>query len=71
MSVKTILMAVLLVGVLIVGCESKTTSYATYNQPKGGQQPNGQYVGGGCGVAPSGDYKDTPTEALNPISSSL
>lgn len=47
---KTILFAILLIGiVLLVGCtKSSPTGYAAYN-PQQGQQP---YVGGGCGVAP-------------------
>ena len=69
MKIKTALLAVLLVSVFLVGCESKTTSYAAYNQPQG--QPQGQYVGGGCGVAPSADYKDTPSKAFDSASSAL
>ena len=70
MKIKTWILVVLLVSVFLVGCtDSKTTGYAAYNQPQGQQQ--GQYVGGGCGVAPSGDYKDTPVQALGSGSSGL
>ena len=72
MNVKIVMLLVLVFSVFIVGCEPKSTAYTTYNnQPQGGQQPNGQYVGGGCGVAPSGDYKTTPVESLNQASSGL
>ena len=58
---KTAILVVLVFSVFLIGCASSDTSgYATYNQPQ-----QGQYVGGGCGVAPSGDYEDTPLEALN------
>ena len=64
MNVKTAILAVLLVSVFLVGCKSSNTSgYAAYNQPQ--QQPQGQYVGGGCGVAPSGAYEGTPIDVLD------
>ena len=70
MKIKTALLVVLVFSVFLVGCtESKTTGYAAYNQPQG--QPQGQYVGGGCGVAPSADYKDTPSKAFDSTSSAL
>ncbi|MBS3114513.1 hypothetical protein J4448_05415 [Candidatus Woesearchaeota archaeon] len=70
MNAKAIVLAVLLVSVFLVGCTSSQSSgYAAYNQPQQGQQ--GQYVGGGCGVAPSGDYEDTPIEALGIRNSQL
>lgn len=70
MNAKAILLVVLLVSVFLIGCTSSQNSgYATYNQPQGQQQ--GQYVGGGCGVAPSVAYEDTPVEALNPTNSEL
>ena len=73
MNVKTAILAVLVFGIFLVGCTSSQTGtgYATYNQPQQGQPQGGQYVGGGCGVAPSGDYKDTPVQALNPANSVL
>lgn len=76
MNVKTVVFVLLVFGVFLVGCaESKTTGYAAYNQPQQGQQPNGQpngqYVGGGCGVAPSGAYENTPAQALNPANFGL
>ena len=51
------LAGVLVLGLFLVGCQSSTTgnaAYSQYNQPQGGGQQ--QYVGGGCGVAPSADY---------------
>ena len=69
MNLKTALLVVLVFSVFLVGCaESKTTGYSAYNQPQGQQQP---YVGGGCGVAPSADYKDTPSKAFDSTSSAL
>ena len=70
MNAKAIVLVVLLVSVFLVGCTSSDTSgYAAYNQPQG--QPQGQYVGGGCGVAPSADYEDTPVGALDSTDSAL
>ncbi len=60
---------VMVLGVLLVGCTSSQTGpagYSNYNSPE--QQ---QYVGGGCGVAPSGDYTDTPINELTKSSSVL
>lgn len=72
MNLKIVLLAALVVSVFLIGCTSNTNGYAAYNQPQGGQQPsNNQYVGGGCGVAPSADYENTPIEALNSIKSVL
>ena len=59
MNIKVSILLVLLLGVFLVGCASGQNGYATYNQPGGGGQPSGQYVGGGCGVAPAGDYGAT------------
>ena len=58
MNIKTAILIVLVFSVFLIGCtESKTNGYAAYNQPQGQQPPQqGQYVGGGCGVAPSADY---------------
>jgi len=70
MSIKTTILLVLVFSVFLVGCTgSGQSSYSTYNQPQGQQQ--GQYVGGGCGVAPSGSYEGTPIDALNPSDSNL
>ena len=67
MNAKAIVLLVLVVSIVVVGCASKSqTGYATYNQPQ-----QGQYVGGGCGVAPSGNYEDTPIEALGIRNSQL
>ena len=60
MNAKVILLLVLVASIFLVGCQAQTDGYATYNQ-----QQQGQYVGGGCGVAPSADYEDTPIEALD------
>ena len=70
MNAKILVLAVLVVGVLLAGCTKSNdySGYATYNNPQGQQQP---YVGGGCGVAPSGDYGDTPVEALDTSDSAL
>ena len=68
MKIKTTLLAVLVLSVFLAGCaSSQPGSYATYNQPA---QQN-QYVGGGCGVAPSGDYEGTPINALKSANSGL
>ncbi len=52
-----ILLVVVLLGVFLLGC-SQQPNYSNYNQQPQGQQC--QYVGGGCGVAPAGDYENTP-----------
>jgi len=70
MNVKTAILVVLVFSVFLIGCTSSQTGYAAYNQPQQGQ-PQGQYVGGGCGVAPSADYEDTPMEALDSANSAL
>ena len=69
MNIKTAILAVLVLSIFLVGCSPKTeySGYATYNQPQG-QQP---YVGGGCGVAPTGNYEDTPVDALGTGNSQL
>ena len=64
MNTKTTMAIVLIVSMFVIGCTSSSQSgYATYNQPQQGQ-PSGQYVGGGCGVAPAGDYMATPVDKL-------
>lgn len=68
MNTKIAILVVLVFSVFLVGCASSGQSgYATYNQP----QQQGQYVGGGCGVAPSGAYEGTPVEALDSADSAL
>ena len=59
MNTKKLVLAVLLVSVFLIGCNSasNTGAYASYNQPAGQGQPNSA-VGGGCGVAPSADYTE-------------
>ena len=57
MNAKLVVLLVLVVGVLLVGCNSASNDgYATYNQQQGQQQ--NPYVGGGCGVATSADYQE-------------
>ena len=64
MNIKTVILVFLVFSVFLVGCsKSGTNGYSAYNQPQG-QQQGGQYVGGGCGVAPSAAYEDTPVQAL-------
>lgn len=68
MNVKIAILVVLVFSVFLVGCASSgQNGYATYNQP----QQQGQYVGGGCGVAPSAAYEDTPIDALDSANSAL
>ena len=59
MNVKIAILAVLIFGIFLIGCAQKSdyTGYTSGGQPRQGQQ-QGQYVGGGCGVAPSGAYAD-------------
>ncbi len=72
MNIKTIMALVLAASMLVIGCVSSGQSgYATYNQPSQGGQPSGQYVGGGCGVAPAADYAATPVNDLKQQSSTL
>ena len=70
MKIKTAILVVLVFSVFLAGCtSSKTSGYATYNQP--GQPQGGQYVGGGCGVAPNAAYEGTPVESLDAKNSQL
>ena len=68
MKLKTAILLVLVISVFLVGCGQKKydTGYATYNQ-----QQQGQYVGGGCGVAPQADYEDTPVNEIGAADSAL
>lgn len=67
MNKKLLILCVLFIGVFLIGCTSTQSSgYATYNQPQ-----QGQYVGGGCGVAPSADYEATPIETISSADSAL
>ena len=61
MNIKAILLLVIVASVFLVGCQAETNGYGTYNQ----EQQQGQYVGGGCGVAPSGDYGETPVDSID------
>ena len=64
MNAKIAILLVLVFSAFLVGCTSSPSSgYATYNQP---QQQQGQYVGGGCGVAPDADYAE-PSESQAPV----
>ena len=57
MNAKIAILAVLVLSALLIGCTSSPSSgYASYNQPQG-QQPQGQYVGGGCGVEQQAQYE--------------
>lgn len=52
MKMGTVLLALVVLGLVVAGCSSNSappSGYASY----GGQQGQQQYVGGGCGVAPS------------------
>ena len=73
MNVKSAILVFLVFSVFLVGCTSSQTGtgYGAYNQPQGQPQQNGQYVGGGCGVAPSAAYEDTPVKSLGPTNSAL
>ena len=71
MKMKTVILVVLVFSIFLIGCTQSQSGYSTYNQPQQGQPQGGQYVGGGCGVAPSGDYEDTSTEALGSADSAL
>ncbi|MEK6942851.1 MAG: hypothetical protein AABX00_02205 [Nanoarchaeota archaeon] len=67
---KTVLLiAILAISVFLAGCASKQGSYNNYNQQAQGQQ--GQYVGGGCGVAPMADYESTPVADFNNVDANL
>lgn len=70
MSIKAAIFMVLVFSAFLVGCTSSQTGYAAYNQQQG-QPQGGQYVGGGCGVAPDAAYEDTPIGALNSAGSAL
>ena len=71
MSIKTTMALVLALSLLVIGCTSSSQSgYSTYNQPSQGGQPSGQYIGGGCGVAPAADYA-APVDDLGQQSSPL
>ncbi len=70
MNIKAIILGLVVFSVFLVGCTSSQPGYASYNQQQQGQQ-QGQYVGGGCGVAPSGDYADTPVKVFDSPGSAL
>ena len=59
MDMKLAALIVLVIGIFLVGCSSSQPGYAAYNQYP--QQQQGQYIGGGCGVAPHADYAVGPT----------
>ena len=67
MNTKLVILLVLVFSAFLAGCTSSPSGgYASYNQPQGqGQPQGGQYVGGGCGVAPNADYAE-PVEAQVP-----
>lgn len=68
MKMQALVLAVLLVGVFLVGCEKEVNYNAYSQQPPPGQ---GAVVGGGCGVAPSGDAENTPVGAFGSGDSGL
>jgi hypothetical protein len=70
MNIKVLILAVLVVSVFLAGCAKSSNDYSAYatGNPQGQQQP---YVGGGCGVAPSGNYANTQVEALDASDSAL
>ena len=58
MNAKVIVLLVLVLGIFLAGCTSSSQNgYAGYNNPQNPQQ-QGQYVGGGCGVAADADYSE-------------
>ena len=62
MNIRLVLLVGLVFSILLIGCASSTPSnYATYSQPQGAPPQQGQYVGGGCGVAPETSY-NAPAE---------
>ena len=65
MKKTTILILLLALALLVVGCARNqgTTGYATYPQQQQ-QNPYQGYYGGGCGVAPADDIKESPVESL-------
>lgn len=69
----SIIAVVLVTALFLIGCAKSTNpgaGYASYNQPQG-QPQGGQYVGGGCGVAPNADYGKTQVGNLNSPNSEL
>ena len=60
MNLKIVLLVVLIASVFLFGCQAGTGTTGAATQ----QQQQGQYVGGGCGVAPSGNVEDTDVESL-------
>jgi len=59
----TLLVVILVIGAVLAGCASNQGGYNNYNgQPP---QQQGQYVGGGCGVAPMSDYESAPVADFN------
>jgi len=67
MKLKVALFVVLVVSIFLLGCQQQT-------QPPSGfaTQPGGQpspFVGGGCGVAPDGNYEDSeiPVSSANSL----
>lgn len=70
MNKRLSILCILLIGAFLIGCTQSQSGYATYNQPQA-QPQGGQYIGGGCGVAPSGNYENTGIGALNSRNSVL
>lgn len=56
---------ILMIGlVMLVAACARDTPY--YQNPQAAQQqPSGQYVGGGCGVAPQNDYQEIDMQVIS------
>ena len=61
---KILVVLLLMASILVVSCgnNDSKTGYATYQGQ--GPPPQQQYVGGGCGVAPAGNYADNPASSF-------
>lgn len=58
---KILVVLLLAVFILTIACDQKNSATGAYAGYQGqGAQPQPQYVGGGCGVAPAGNYADNP-----------
>jgi len=62
-----IFIGVLIVAIFLLGCTQSGSNYNAYAGAKPQGQPQGQYVGGGCGVSPQADYESTPVNFQNSL----
>lgn len=62
MKIKIVLF-LLILALVLTSCGKTATNYSTYNQQQPQQPQGGQYVGGGCGVAPQSEY-GSPSEKI-------